>query len=90
MERQALGEKQQMDFQQKVLKVQGHKGVSWKGIVGTAGGLLTWKPKVKCRTMPHHRGLGMTYQEFLNISKWQLGPLESCQQCPFGIAKILS
>lgn len=44
--------------------------------MGTAGGSVTWKPKVKCQNMPHHRGLCMTHQEFLNVSRWQVGPLE--------------
>lgn len=85
MGREAPGKRSRWIFRQKILKVQGHKGVRWKGIMGTAGGSVTWKPKVKCKTMPHHRGLGMTYQGFLNIPRWQLGPLEHCQQCPFAM-----
>ena len=44
--------------------------------MGTAGGLVTWEPKVKGKKMPLHRALCMTYKEIVNLSRWQLGALE--------------
>lgn len=68
--------------------MRGPTGVRRKGITGTAGGSVTGKPKVKCKNRPHHRALCMTYQEFLNVSSWQVGPLEVVSSVHFALWKF--